>query len=220
MDRTIRVRGQANVKVRPDYVYVCMNCETLDMDYENAMHTAAQTVERLKDALEKVGIGFDCLVTTGFNVDTAYESQEYNGPKKFVGYRVRQNLRVGVDFDKERLGVILGAIAQSEAVPEFNVRFTVKDMHAVKEELFAQCAANARTIAKGLCAGAGCELGEILSVDYSWDEIDVRGLAFEGGAMPQKTGFHLHDINPEEIDVSDSVMFVWKLEGGKDVCQG
>lgn len=89
------------------------------------------------------------------------------------------------------------------------LRFTIKDVNAVKDELFAQCATNARAIANGLCAGAGCKLGEILSINYSWDEIDIHMGSCTCAA--EADGCIAPDIDPDDIDVSDSVTFVWSI---------
>ena len=121
----------------------------------------------------------------------------------------RQDLKVGLNFDKKRLGEVLVAVAKSKAAPEFNIDFTVKDVNAVKDELFARCATNARAIANGLCAGAGCRLGEILSINYSWDEIDIHMGSCTCAA--EADGCSAPDIDPDDIDVSDSVTFVWSI---------
>lgn len=209
MEKTIKVRGQANIRVKPDYMIIRMQCESLDKDYEKAMDKAARAVQELKSALESVRISSEQLKTSDFRVAPAYESQGYGEPKRFLGYRVRQDLKVGLDFDKKRLGEVLVAMAKSKAAPEFNIDFTVKDVNAVKDELFAQCAANARAIANGLCAGAGCKLGEILSINYSWDEIDISMGSCTCAA--EADGCSAPDIDPEDIDVSDSVTFVWSI---------
>lgn len=209
MEKTIRVRGQANIRVKPDYMVLRMHTETLDKDYARSMKKAAVAVEKLKSALASARVSLDLFKTSGFNVQTAYESRGYDNPSQFLGYRVRQDLKVAMDFDKTRLGEILVAVAKSNAAPEFHIDFTVKDIDAVKGELFAKCAANARTIANGLCVGTGCRLGEILSIDYSWEEIDIHTSGCVGAAAPKESV--APDIDPEDIDVSDSVSFVWNI---------
>ena len=70
---------------------------------------------------------------------------------------------------------------------------------------------NARKIAEGLCRGVGKKLGDIININYSWQEIDIyhefdnccEEECVADGAAP--------DINPEDLEASDSVTFTWEL---------
>ena len=128
----------------------------------------------------------------------------------FRGYKVNQDLKLGFDFDRKRLIEILAAIARSGVDPEFRVRFTVKDTSAVQDELFARASANARKIAEGLCRGVGKKLGDVLNINYSWQEIEVYGEVGRYCDCIGTTG-SAPDINPDDLDASDSVVFTWEL---------
>ena len=214
MQKVITVRGSANVKVKPDYVNILVNLETLNVEYGAAMEEAARRIEALKAALKSVKVDPEDLRTTDFGVDTEWDwTKEKYGNRQtrvFKGYKIRQNLKLGFDFDRERMVAILSAVARSGVDPEFRVQFTVKDKSAVKEELFAKASENARKIAEGLCRGVGKSLGDIININYSWEEIDIyhefddcREMKCTEGAAP--------DINPEDLDASDSVTFTWEL---------
>lgn len=214
MQKVITVRGQANVKVKPDYVIVLINLETRNMDYSESMAEAARRVESLKEALKRVGVDTEDLRTTNFHVDTDWEwlKDEKGNCKEHVfrGYEVHQDLKIGFDFDRKRLIGILAAIAQSNVDPEFRVQFTVKDTSAVRDELFAKASANARKIADGLCRGVGKKLGDVLNINYSWQEIEIYNEAGRYCNCIGTTG-SAPDINPDDLDASDSVVFTWEL---------
>ena len=214
MQKVITVRGSANVKVKPDYVNILINLETLNVEYGAGMEEAARRIEALKAALKSVNVDPEDLRTTDFGVDTEWEwTKDKYGNRKdhvFKGYKIRQSLKFGFDFERERMVSILSAVASSGVDPEFRVQFTVKDKSAVKEELFAKASENARKIAEGLCRGVGKKLGDIININYSWQEIDIYHefdrcceAECDAGAAP--------DINPEDIDASDSVTFTWEL---------
>ena len=214
MQKVITVRGSANVKVKPDYVNILVNLETLNVEYGAAMEEAARRIEALKAALKSVKVDPEDLRTTDFGVNTEWEwtKNKYGNheTRVFKGYKIRQNLKLGFDFERERMVAILSAVARSGVDPEFRVQFTVKDKSAVKEELFAKASENARKIAEGLCRGVGKSLGDIININYSWEEIDIyhefddcREMKCTEGAAP--------DINPEDLDASDSVTFTWEL---------
>ncbi len=214
MQKVITVRGSANVKVKPDYVNLLINLETRNVEYGAAMEGAARRIEMLKDALKSVNVDPEDLRTTDFGVDTEWEwiKDKYGNNKDhvFIGYKIRQNLKLGFDFERERLVTILSAVAKSDVDPEFRVRFTVKDTSAVKEELFAKASENARKIAEGLCRGVGKKLGDIININYSWQEINIYhefGRYYEANCIEEDAP----DINPEDLDASDSVTFTWEL---------
>ena len=214
MQKVITVRGSAHVKVKPDYVNILIDLETLNLEYGAGMEEAARRIEALKAALKSVNVAPDDLRTTDFGVETEWEwtKDKYGNRKEhvFKGYKIRQNLKFGFDFDRERMVAILSAVARSGVDPEFRVQFTVKDKSAVKEELFAKASDNARKIAEGLCRGVGKRLGDIININYSWQKIDICcefddccGMGGAADAAP--------DINPEDLDASDSVTFTWEL---------
>ena len=214
MQKVITVRGSANVKVKPDYVNILINLETLNIEYSAAMKEAARRIEKLKAALKSVKVDTEDLRTTDFGVDTEWDwTKEKYGNRQtrvFKGYKIRQNLKLGFDFDRERMVAILSAVARSGVDPEFRVQFTVKDKSAVKEELFAKASENARKIAEGLCRGVGKKLGDIININYSWQEIDIYN-EFDSCCEANGTGGAAPDINPEDLDASDSVTFTWEL---------
>ena len=51
MPRTITVKGIGKVSLRPDYVVLSMALESRSMNYEEAMETAAESIELLNKAL-------------------------------------------------------------------------------------------------------------------------------------------------------------------------
>ena len=214
MQKVITVRGSANVKVKPDYVNILVNLETLNIEYSAAMKEAARRIEKLKAALKSVKVDTEDLRTTDFGVVTEWEwTKEKYGNRQtrvFKGYKIRQNLKLGFDFERERMVAILSAVARSGVDPEFRVQFTVKDKSAVKEELFAKASENARKIAEGLCRGVGKRLGDIININYSWQEIDIYN-EFDSCCEANGTGGAAPDINPEDLDASDSVTFTWEL---------
>ena len=215
MQKVITVRGSANVKVKPDYVNILINLETLDIEYGAAMKEAARRIEKLKAALKSVKVDTEDLRTTDFGVDTEWEwTKDKYGNRQthvFKGYKIRQSLKLGFDFDRGRMVSILSAVSRSGVDPEFRVRFTVKDTSPVKEELFAKASENARKIAEGLCRGVGRKLGDIVNINYSWHEIDVYH-EMDGCCDCTCGAAEGPDINPEDLDASDSITFTWELE--------
>jgi uncharacterized protein YggE len=115
------------------------------------------------------------------------------------------------------LAATLAAIAECEAKPEFSIRFSVKDGNAISEQLLISAVENATAKARVLSKAAGVELGEIMYIDYSWGElrlfseteVEPRMMA----CMAADSAVGSIDIEPEDVDVSDSVTVVWSIGG-------
>ena len=66
-----------------------------------------------------------------------------------------------------------------------------------------------------LCQASGAKLGELISIDYSWGEINVysdTGYGVERSCM-MKADACLSDIDiePDDVKVKDTVTFVWEI---------
>ena len=219
MPRTITVKGMGNVKTAPDYVVVSMSLESLGMEYEETMEQAAHQIDYLNTSLEAVGFKKKSVKTTNFNVRTAYESvKDKNGNYKsvFNGYVCSHRLKVEFDFDTKRLAQTLSAISKSLAKPELSIAFTVKDPSAINKELLRSATINAREKAEVLCEASDVELGDLLTIDYNWGELNIVSrtdymLEERVMSMPMKAMADM-DIEPDDIDVSDTATFVWEIK--------
>ena len=217
--RTIRVTGKGQIKVRPDMTRITMSLEGLYKDYNETLRLSSQDTETLKDILSGFGFERSDLKTLNFSVDTEYESykdRDGSYKQRFTGYRYRHMLKVEFDSDNERLGKILYALANGNVRPEFRISYTVKDPEATKNTLLGKAVKDAREKASVLTEAAGIGLKDIQSIDYSWGEIDFEYRPIDGGilaerCMAEPTAAYSLDIEPDDIEVSDTVTVVWEI---------
>ena len=217
--RTIRVTGKGQIKVRPDTTRIIMSLEGLYKDYNETLRLSSQDTETLKDILSGFGFEKSDLKTLNFSVDTEYESykdRDGSYKQRFTGYRYRHMLKVEFDSDNERLGKILYALANGNVRPEFRISYTVKDPEATKNTLLGKAVKDAREKASVLTEAAGIGLKDIQSIDYSWGEIDFEYRPIDGGilaerCMAEPTAAYSLDIEPDDIEVSDTVTVVWEI---------
>lgn len=219
MPRTITVKGMGRVTTTPDYVVISMSLEAHEQDYEATMELAAKKIEQLNTSLEEIGFEKKAVKTTNFNVRTDYERvKDRNGNYKsvFNGYICSHRLKVEFDFETKRLAQTLYAISRCLAQPELSISFTVKDPSAVNKELLKSATINAKEKAQILCEASGVELGQLLTIDYNWGELNIFShtdymLEEKCMAMPVG-GLADMDIEPDDIDVSDTATFVWEIK--------
>lgn len=219
MPRTITVKGMGRVTTAPDYVVISMSLTARENDYEETMELAAKKIEYLNASLEKIGFEKKSVKTTNFNVRTDYERvKDRNGNYKsvFNGYICSHRLKVEFDFDTKRLAQTLYAISKCLAEPELSISFTVKDPLAVNKELLKSATINAKEKAQILCETSGVELGQLLTIDYNWGELNIvshTDYMLEDKCMAMPVGGLADiEIEPDDIDVSDTATFVWEIK--------
>ena len=223
--RTIRVTGKGQIKVHPDMTRITIDLKGIYPNYDETLRHSSEDTEKLKDILSKFGFERTDLKTLSFNIDTEYESyQEKRGTqteykRRLVGYRFTHRLKVEFESNNDRLGEILYALANYSLQPELRISYTVKDPEAAKNELLGKAITDARKKAEVLTLAAGIELREIQSIDYSWGEIDfefspMKYMDISEEACCEKLDITSYDmdIEPDDIDVSDTVTVIWEIE--------
>lgn len=218
MTRTITVKGVGTATVKPDFVVLTLSVEAKNTDYNTAMQKAAYKIERMQAAIMGIGYEKSDLKTTNFDVRANYENQkDRNGNYKsvFVGYVCSYRLSLSFDFNNSRLSETLTTISTCEANPELRIAFTVKNPAEVSEALLRNATANAKKKAEILCSASGATLGELLTIDYNWGEINVisqtRYDVDECMPMMAMGASRMPEIEPDDINANDTATFVWAI---------
>ena len=218
--RTIRVTGKGQLKVHPDTTRITMTLSWTYPEYAETLCRSSEDTEKLKDLLVPFGFERTDLKTLSFDVDTVYESYKEKEvyKQRLIGYKYEHVMKVEFESDNERLGRILYALSDCSLQPEFRLSYTVKDPEATKNELLGKAVQDAMAKANVLSTAAGLHLGDIQSVDYSWGHIEFEfnpmrdDLACGGGMdLCEKSLALPMDIEPDDIDVGDTVTVVWEI---------
>lgn len=218
--RIIRVTGKGVLKVKPDMTRITMTLAGCCPEYEETLKRSNADTEYLKDILEKQGFGREDVRTLSFHVDTKHEScqaKDGSWKQRFVGYEFRHILKAEFDSDNKRLGKILFALANAKRIsPEFRLSYTVRDKEASKNLLLGKAVEDAKAKAAVLARAAGVSLKDIQSIDYSWGEIEFEcspmraDMLMERCCEAEDAGYDM-DIEPDDIEVSDTVTVVWEI---------
>ena len=222
--RTIRVTGKGNLKVHPDMTRITITLNGMDLLYNETLRKSSEATEQLKDLLAPFGFERTDLKTLSFDVRTEYEHYEEKVrgrteyKTRFVGYSYTHRMKVEFDSDNDRLGKILYALANSSLNPEFRLSYTVKNPEAAKNELLDKAVQDAVAKAGVLTRAANQKLGDIQSIDYSWGRIDFEFSPMDRELMPEADGACVKecealplDIEPDDIEVGDTVTVVWEI---------
>ena len=217
MNRELVVKGIGKATTSPDLIVLNMNLEVSAPDYEKTMRCSTEMLDKLRAAVVSAGHDGKELKTTNFNINTKYESYRENGGHKqrFAGYVCYHGLKLEFDLDMPMLGATLGAIAKCEANPNFNIKFSIKDPTAVSEQLLEDAVENAKRKATVLAKAAGVSLGAIQRIDYNWSEHHLYSRTdyqFNELMVCEAASPMAMDIEPEDINVSDTATVVWAIE--------
>ena len=185
------------------------------------MRRSTEDTDALKSTMEKLGFQKSDLKTLSFDVDTKYESyrdKNNDYKQRFVGYEFTHQLKLEFQIDNKLLGRTLYALAHSPVHPEFRIRYTVSDPESAKNELLNKSVADAIAKAEVLTKAANVKLKAIQSIDYSWGELDLDlkmmpKLMTDGLAAPMcaEESYDI-DIDPDDIEATDTVTVVWEIE--------
>ena len=221
MDRTLRVTGKGKISVKPDTIRIIITQTETKKKYDEAVRESALRKTELTEALAKLGFEKKSLKTLFFNVDTeyeGYEAKDHSWKQRLVGYRYTHRMKLEFPSDNEMLGRILTVLSGCKGEPEFNIQYTIADPEAAKNELLAKAVEDSKAKAKVLSRAAGVKLKEIVTIDYSWGEVDIvsspmRAMAVRECKMADTAANGINiDIEADDIDVTDTVTVVWGIE--------
>lgn len=216
--KTIRVTGMGSVSVKPDTTSLRIIFGGIYKDYEDTVKQSAEKTKILREAIEKSGLPGEALKTKDFSIESEYESyRDNNGDykKRFLGYKFYHRTQIQFPKDNKMLGRVLYELSLCSVKVEFSIDYTVKDKDAVKEEVIKRAVKNSREKAEIMAIAAGVSLGEVQSIDYSWGEIDIRTSPVD--KLEVRKSYALEpsydiDIEPDDIDLSDTVIMVWEIK--------
>lgn len=217
MANTITVKGIGSVKTKPDYVIISLRLRGEDKDYVQAVKKANEKIELLQKAIKIAGFSDDDLKTLNFSARTVYKNVHKGSEyvNVFVGYSVDYQLKLAFDFTQEKLSETLTAIANSGSDAEFSISFTVKEPEKIAGELLIAATENARQKAEVLAKASRKALGELLTIDYNWRDIEIYSHSnYAVAAAPDMlrgAAAEVPEFTPDDIESQDSVTFIWEL---------
>ena len=243
-ERTLTVKGIGNIDIRPDWVVIDIEVEAKDENYEKCVGEAADAVNELAEALLAVGFEETALKTSNWGCEQVFKNinvtkkgfreQETENKRVFDCYKTVHLLKLEYGLGEKELPVVIGAIANCESVPEFDIRFTIKDKAAAANKVLEVATKDALTKAKIITKAAGIGLRNQKTISYNWSEsqffseTSIRPRTSWNSKLIRSLADGLNDeicdiaksnyvvsygaIAPEDIKLRDTITFVWEIE--------
>ncbi len=222
--KTIRVTGRGRLRLVPDETLLEITIGQTFAQYEEAMRRASADGQQIKTLLVTAGFSRGQIRTAAFDVQPDYESvRDRNGNYRqtLKGYAYRHELHVRFPSDNVLLGRALCALSKSEHCPQVVIRYTVSDPESAKNALLHKAVGDAAEKARVLADAAGVLLCGIECIDYSWGELRLESPVMQRMQMTEdrmmEADAYEMDVDPEEIDVSESVTVIWSIAKGARV---
>lgn len=148
-EKVISVTGVATASVEPDLLVVRFGVETQQKTAADALDANSELMNKVVDAIKKVGITEKEISTSRFNIQPVYEGFEDRDTKRWkqelVGYRVANTVSVETSKLDSAPGIIDGAVSAGANKVD-SVQFTLspeKEMQ-IKDELIEKAVQNAK----------------------------------------------------------------------------
>lgn len=212
--REITIKGIGNLTAKPDLVIINIELEKVNQNYANGYKQFADDMKKLQKIVEDLGFSKEELKAS--EICSAQHKEYVKNKYVPMGYEFNSSLKLSFDFNPERLGKALEKLSKSEVKPNISILFSVKNKEAIKNKLLAAAAQDAKNKAEILCTALGAKLGQLLKINYNWDEINVySNMRYEEQCFDQSAAAtaDIIDFTPEDIDLTDNAFFVWEIEG-------
>jgi uncharacterized protein YggE len=221
--RTITVKGEGKLELRPNLVSINITIECIDKDYKKSIRKVAKGVNELSSKLIALGFDESDIKTVDWDTEQEYEYRAVKGRRRsekvFMGYRTKHILKIEFGVDEGRLPQTIAAVAGLSVTPEFSIQFTVKDQAAASDLVIADATKNACARARIIAELSGAKLGKPIMIDYNWGEYRFHSSTHVNIDMMRKCareddvhGYQAPNIEPENINIRDTITFVWEIE--------
>lgn len=217
MDRFITVKGVAQISAPADTVVLEMTLQSRHKKYDRCMTVAAEKKSRLEEIIVSAGFQTNDIKTKYFNIAPDYAEKRQNNTYQqvFDCWECEHELLLRFPFDSQRLHQVLSLLSSSDCDCVLSLDFTVADKTAVQEKLLAEAALNARKKAEVLSNAMNCKLGQLLNINYNWQDINIfstsRFRYTRSQRLPMASQSRACSMRPDNISVEDSAEFIWEL---------
>ena len=217
--REITVEGKGKVSFTPDVTRLTISIDGLRQTYNDAYELAAKNNNSLKSIVERQGLDPKKLKTTEFNIERSVDNVKDklgNYHAQFLGYALKQNLKIDLGMDTKVLSKLVKAIGEHIPAADIEIGYTVKDPRPADLRMLEKAVKDAKEKAQIMVKAAGAELGYIVNISYAWNELYVyhqsRCMTAGDACCNEMAAPDGLDMTPDDIGASDNVRVTWSIK--------
>lgn len=229
MERTIKVTGTGIYKVVPNMQTIVFCCEIYKNTYEECLRYYNEKNKEFYNNFAKIGIDEKDIFTTDFNIYANYEyytEKTFNktsNKTKLINYKFTLEYRIITEKNIKTLGKILRCFndifsKDKKIELRVNIQYSYNDNEKAKKEAIMLAVKNCTERAILLAKSSNVELGDVLNIDYSWNNITVsspfrRDNTILLGEEDTFGGFEFNkEMNVIEIEYKAEVNTIYEIK--------
>ena len=169
LNRTITVKGKAEIRIIPDLTSVLINIREKESDYKKAFAKLQNKTQEIVQCANSAGVGTDNVKITNF-IAQSIKKSERDRRGNFVevddGYACSQLVTIEFSTDADLLKNLINNISAKIEKPSITLRFSIADKSKFEAELIEKVCEDARSKADIFCRTSNAAIGRLITVDY------------------------------------------------------
>jgi len=212
---TLRVAGDGQVQVSPDYATVRVGATAQAEEASAAQDQVNQVMQKALAGLREMGIAEEKIRTSDLSLWPVYDQPQPDDrgmmrPPNIVGYQASNVISVELE-DLGKIGAVIDACVAAGANQLQGVEFGLRNDTRAKSEALRRAVAAARTKAEVLAQAAGMPLGPLV-------ELNEGGVDFQPPPQPMYGRMAMDmaaatPVQPGQMTVTARVTLVYRLRG-------
>jgi uncharacterized protein YggE len=215
MVRKLQITGKGFLSIAPDIMIISFAVKAHDWEYEKAINLLNDKVEQLRQILKKNNLDRKLLKTKDFGVRRETSWNKKTEKNEFNGFKATHDLEMELPLDQKLNNTLLGQVGSTLEDLEFQIIFGVKDPAKHHQQLTKNAIKKAMESAGLIADASGVKLLEIIDIDCTIREIQIRSRTYDYRIYEQDTIYNAVStpyFEPDDIDVSESVTITWRIE--------
>ncbi len=163
-ETTLSISAKGSVNVEPDIAFITSGVTTEADTAAKAMSDNSSAMNGVFNALERAGVAERDMQTSNFSLQPKYDySNRGSNPPKITGYTASNQLTIKVR-DLDNLGETMDALVEAGGNTFSNLRFSLDDDRAAKNEARALAMRDAIARAELYAGASGYEVARIVTI--------------------------------------------------------
>lgn len=216
-DSTISVQGKGAIHVVPDVTRIEVTIEQWFEDYESAYAQAKENSSWMKKILEYNHKSGDLAKTVKFDIED-YTENEYDSKGHYVGakkngFMLNQHIKIDLPIDNVLVNNIVKGVGKFIPSAQINIGYTLQDERPSQLKMLARAVSDAKEKASIMAEAVGCKLGNVLKIDYRYQNIHVASQArsIHSNAEAKASTPSSLEITPDDLVMSDTADVTFEL---------
>lgn len=208
---TIKVKGEASVKVVPELMNVTIPLEVKRSSYSETSAALTSMYNELEKALVKAGLPEEEIQTYGFSIRENYRYE--NRDRIMDGYVGSMNITLEAEHTSKNMAALMNTLKQDQFNFGYSLNFMLSEAQkkALLERTIEEAVADGKLKAEILAKSLGVRI-------ISLDEVNFGYLDGSPGVFQPKMRMDMAaaedntlELNPREMEIRKEVGLVWKV---------